>query len=196
MLAIHGLGCSADQGWPRVQRAPPGLTVARMHGADGPATLPSSEWGILAQARRIVRERPGRADVPVGHSMGGTLATRVAEMDAFLTKMSSVDTGEGGYDHWTKRWDWRVFRAMSVDLAEGDGGERSWLDAVASFQAEHDFPITLVWGQKSGPPEDDLHAAALLKIGVPVMEGTSHWVPSEVPDALATPIRSATSQAR
>lgn len=81
LVAIHGLGCSDEQGWPAVARAlapEHELVTLRIHGAHGPTPARPASWGILAQAERLAREvQPD--DVLVGHSMGGTLATRVAQ---------------------------------------------------------------------------------------------------------------------
>lgn len=80
-VAIHGLGCSVDQGWPRVAAAlaPEHQLVAlRLHGADGPTYAPPDAWPIQAQAARLA-SATGPTDILVGHSMGGTIATRLAE---------------------------------------------------------------------------------------------------------------------
>lgn len=216
--AIHGLGCAASQGWPRVAAAlapEHDLVALALHGSEGATSAPPSEWGILAQAERIAREvRPD--DVLVGHSMGGTIAIRVAQRvapralvliephvlpragfvvrptleegrDAVLAKMRGIDTGEDSYASWIERWDWRVFRAMSADLAAGDGGAPSWLDALASFR----FPVHVAWGAKSDDAGEDLHAQALRELGLPfhAVEGSAHFVPSEAPSGLAAALR-------
>jgi pimeloyl-ACP methyl ester carboxylesterase len=226
-VAIHGLGCAASQGWPRVAAAlapEHELVALRIEGADGETTAPSGAWGILAQAARLARDvRP--TDVLVGHSMGGTLATRVAERAggvralvlvephvvpragfvvrptlaaglaltptahaAYLSMFEGVDTGEGSYATWLARWDRRVLHRMSEELATGDGGAPTWLDALASF----DFPVHVVWGKESDDAGENVHAHALRKLGFPfhVVEGSRHFVPSEAPDALAQTLRS------
>jgi len=102
---------------------------------------------------------------------------------AFLREMAVLDTGEGTYAEWIARWDWRVFHAMSAELARGDGGARSWLDALASFR----FPVRLLWGAESDDAGEDEHRAALAKLGIEprLVEGSRHFVPSEAPRALA-----------
>jgi len=218
IVAIHGLGCSADQGWPRVRQAlgdRHDLITPRLDGADGPARLPRSEWGLRAQAARIARE-VGPADLLVGHSMGGALAIRVAQAVRpkrlllvephlvpsagfvvrptlasgpsgpsadLLAKMRTIDTGEGPYSEWIRRWDWNVFHAMSIELEAGDGGKDSWLEALARL----DLPVEHVWGAKSGDPMADLHTGALLTAKVPMrtVAGSAHFIPSEAPQEFA-----------
>ncbi|HUR69552.1 MAG TPA: alpha/beta hydrolase [Candidatus Thermoplasmatota archaeon] len=225
LVAIHGLGCAASQGWPRVAAAlapEHELVALPLVGADGPTLAPPDAWGVLAQSERLVAHvRP--TDVLVGHSMGGTIATRVAQrvapralvliephvipragfvvrptldlrpapspdvLAAYLRRFESIDTGEGGYDKWIARWDWRVFRRMSEELAAGDRGTPSWTEALASFH----FPVHVVWGGASDDPGEDHHAEALRKIGFPfhVVQGSKHFIPSEAPEGLAQTLR-------
>lgn len=80
-VAIHGLGCAASQGWPRVAKAlapEHELVAPSLHGADGPTDAPREAWGIAAQAARLAT-LVRASDVLVGHSMGGAIAIRVAE---------------------------------------------------------------------------------------------------------------------
>jgi pimeloyl-ACP methyl ester carboxylesterase len=230
-VAIHGLGCSASQGWPSVRKAigrEHQLVALRLHGADGPTSAPPDAWGLRAQAARLAPHVTADT-VLVGHSMGGALAVRVAEVAspralvlvephvvpragfvvrptlalgpeptpearaAFLREMGAFDTGEGSYAEWIARWDWRVFHAMSGELAQGDGAPRSWLDALASFR----FPVRLLWGAKSADACEDEHRAALAKLGIDatLVPGSAHFVPSEQPRALADGLRGLAAEA-
>lgn len=213
------------QGWPRVAaalRPDHELVAVPLHGADGPTSALPLEWGILAQARRIAAQvRP--ADILVGHSMGGTIAIRVAQLarprmlvlvephvvpragfvvrptlelgltpDAearagFLRRMAPIQTGEGTYAEWIAKWDWRVFHAMSQELATGDGGKESWMETLEGLGG----PRHLLWGALSADHGEDHHKAALARLGIKpeMVPGSAHFIPSEAPAGLATALR-------
>lgn len=220
-VAIHGLGCAASQGWPRVAAAlAPAHELAALPliGADGPTEQPPETWGIAAQAARLAKH-VGPDDVLVGHSMGGAIAIRMAQLTpvrelvliephvvlragfvvrptleigaspspearaAFLRKMAGIPTGEGSYASWIERWDWRVFHAMSGELAQGDAIGTPWVDTLAELGC----PVRLLWGAKSADAGEDEHAAALARVGIRrrMVPGSAHFIPSEAPDALA-----------
>lgn len=102
---------------------------------------------------------------------------------AFLAQMAGIPTGDGNYADGITRWDWRVFHAMSQELALGDGAPETWMEALASL----DIPKVLLWGARSEAAGQDVHGAALAAAGVPRrdIEGSAHFVPSEAPAALA-----------
>ncbi len=224
-VAVHGLGCSASQGWPRVAAAlapEHELVTLSLAGADGPTDAPPEAWGIAAQAARLARQ-VRRDDILVGHSMGGAIAIRVAARVAprllvlvephvipragfvvkptldlgpapstparadFLGNMESIPTGEGSYATWIARWDWRVFHAMSRELAAGDGEPISWLHALAALRV----PTVLLWGAKSADAGEEEHGAALARLGIPrrIVPGSAHFIPSEAPQEMASVLR-------
>lgn len=219
-VAVHGLGCQADQGWPRVAAAlapEHTLEAIPLDGADGPTSTPPSAWTLAEQARRVASRLQGD-EVLVGHSMGGAIAIRAAQLvrpKALVLVEPHVVPSAGfvvrpalaaGPD--PRPAERATFDAAMSRIRTGEG---TYADAIRRWDwrvfhaysrqladgdgepwvdavAELACPVHLLWGGDS--PRRDIHLDALRAVGLePRFVGRGHFIPSEAPAALASFLR-------